>query len=463
MPTEGGTQALGDVIHEFRNLLPRLLSRSKLAVIPLEPILYSMRKPLRSLVLSLPFYVALLAVPGTVPAQDRVAHLEPALGRDPLSTTVVEVSVRQVRFAFPSDSSGRWGWPDRTPIGTRYEWSALVGGMDGPMLISLLVYPEESTINDYSSLKELVAAGQAKLCIIRYMTSPCNESPLVHSTVEGSRVVLTLADSILIRELFGTRPDRVRVLRQLGESETHETELVSVRYVAPALPEPDSALLAEAQHRRRRYEASITTIGRRITSGGEGLVLDDLWIAVGDSLRLDVKETRCRVDYCGGLAGQVSDSGWSVKNSRIVSLRRTCGPGCAMVYGHRVGKTTISAVGLHAGSDTLPSSPPARRVDRGIRVGKPVATIRVMPRPDTVLLGQSYTFGAQAFDRSGKVVPDVPIEILVDIDSSFKRGMLATRPASIEFQMAGRRSVIATFRGLADTLVVTVVEEIKAR
>jgi hypothetical protein len=74
-----------------------------------------------------------------------------------------------------------------------------------------------------------------------------------------------------------------------------------------------------------------------------------------------------------------------------------------------------------------------------------------------VLLGSPRTFNARALDREGRVVPEVPIEIIVETDSVYKQGMLATQPAAVEFQQPGRRKVIASFRGLADTLVVTVI------
>ncbi len=186
--------------------------------------------------------------------------------------------------------------------------------------------------------------------------------------------------------------------------------------------------------------------------------MEDIWVALGDSIRLDVRETLCHHDHCAGLGWPAGDSGWSVKNSRIVSLSRTCSPVCVMAHGRRIGQTIVTVRGLHGRSDTIPSwSPPPRTVERRIRVGRPVRQIRILPRPDTVLVGRPQAFSARAFDRAGRVIPKVPIEILVETDSVYKRGMLATQPSPVEFEQPGRRAVIATFRGLSDTLMVTVI------
>ena len=375
--------------------------------------------------------------------------------RGPLSATSVEVSTRQVRIAFPADTSGTWGWPVRNKGAYQgYVWSAFVDGMDGPVSIGLWVYPRDTTALTFSSLEPLIAAGYSKLCLPG-MVLHCRDESVI-KTLENNRIILTLDAPAVIARLFGTRPKHVRVIRQTPNDAPIESDSVPVRYVAPQIPQPDSALLAEAERGRRRYQASITSIDRYI-SGGEGWWgMDDIWVAVGDSIRLSLAETHCHYDSC--VTGrEVSDSGWSVRDSSIVRIRPNCGAGCVFAYGRRTGKTMITVRGLHGPSDTMPSGkPPARRIERRITVGRPVARVAILPRPDTVRVGQPYTFHARAFDRAGRVIPDVPIEIVVDI--GHRLGTLATKPYPAEFRVTGRHPVIATFRGLADTLMVTVID-----
>ena len=181
--------------------------------------------------------------------------------RGPLSATSVEVSTRQVRIAFPADTSGTWGWPVRNKGAYQgYVWSAFVDGMDGPVSIGLWVYPRDTTALTFSSLEPLIAAGYSKLCLPG-MVLHCRDESVI-KTLENNRIILTLDAPAVIARLFGTRPKHVRVTRQTPNDAPIESDSVPVRYVAPQIPQPDSALLAEAERGRRRYQASITSIDR---------------------------------------------------------------------------------------------------------------------------------------------------------------------------------------------------------
>ncbi len=400
----------------------------------------------------------LLATAAVGRAQDRVGDVAVERRRDPLSRALVEVSVERVRIAFPVDTTGTWIWPGRKPDQAveGYVWSALVDGMDGPQTIGLYVYPPDTAPGTYSSLEQLVEAGRSNLCLPG-MILTCGEVN-VAKTVQDHRVVLTLDDPAVIARLFGTRPEQVRLSRQSVHQEPrYESDSVAVNYVAPQIPLPDSASWAEAAKGRRKYQASITSISRSIAGMGW---LDDLWLAVGDSMELKVEETTCHYDSCFRGHGAIADSGWSVGDSEIVQLRRA-EHGSTIAYGRRPGTTTIHVRGLHGPSDTLPSSrPPERRLRQKIVVGRPVARIVIVPRPDTLPLGKSVTFGARALDRGGRRIRDVPIEIRIDIGPHWV-GSMAANPTPAEFKQPGTRLVVATFPGLADTLRVTVVEREK--
>jgi hypothetical protein len=115
--------------------------------------------------------------------------------------------------------------------------------------------------------------------------------------------------------------------------------------------------------------------------------------------------------------------------------------------------------GLHGPSDTAASSrAPERTLTRTIVVGRPVARVAFTASPAirAVVVGRPVVLRVRAFDRAGRVVPDVPIRIMID-QGRYMEGQLATQPRPIRFEAAGRRLVIASFRGLADTAAVVVV------
>jgi hypothetical protein len=374
--------------------------------------------------------------------------------RGPLSTTSVEASSHRVRITFPVDTSGTWVWRGR-PVGEPiygHVWQALVDGMDGLVSIGVWVYPSDSAIT-FSSLDEVVEAGRSSLCLPG-MVQTCGQVPVARS-VERNRVVVTLEDPVVISRLFGTRPAWVRVNRQsVDDVPSWESDSVLVRYVAPQVPMPDSATWAEAAKGRRQYQASITSISRNIRGVGWS---EELWLAVGDSLKLELEETHCHYDSCVEMHGQVGDSGWSVADPSIVQIR-AAPDSTRFAYGRRAGKTTIRVRGLHGPSDTMPSkNPPERSLTRKMVVGRSVVRVSIVTRPDTVEVGEPVTFRARAFDRGGHPIPDVPIEMVVDIGHPL--GLMATQPYPAEFRKTGERLVVAQFRELADTLRVMVVEK----
>jgi hypothetical protein len=219
----------------------------------------------------------------------------------------------------------------------------------------------------------------------------------------------------------------------------------------------------DAARSRRQYRASITSISRTIATR-ESPFGGTHWLAVGDSLTLRVVETHCHHDACTPL-GSVADSGWSLSDSTIATLRAPCsgpkGPGwvgagpCVVVYGLTIGRTTVKVRGLHGSADTMPSrTVPQRNLAASLVVGRPVHRIRLSV-PTTVRVGDPVIFRVQALDRAGRVVPDVPIQVQVDMGTY--QTLQSFPSAPIRFPVPGQRRVIARFRGLADTSVVTVV------
>jgi Regulator of Chromosome Condensation (RCC1) repeat protein len=446
---------------------PRVLGRDQFPITCVNRSFSRPNKRCQATPVRVPGLPSFASPPVSSPPSPSGALLVPS-GRDPMSATEVEVSARRIRIAFPTDTTGAWGWPARreqNPLES-YIWSAEVEGMDGPAMIELRVYQRDSTARRFSLLDQLVAAGRPGLCLPG-MVQSCKPVK-VTSRLEDHRLILTVENKTAIARLFGTRPPRVRVFRVTPDEEpSYRSDSVEVRYVDPQIPQPDSSTRAQAARGRRRYQASITSIGRTI-EGGTGWGVEDLWLAVGDSLPLTVKETHCHYDSCFGSRAELGDSGWSVGDTSVVQImsacrngemKRTLGDSCSiMARARRIGRTTISIRGLHGPSDTMPSRhPPERRVERTVIVGPPVARVVFVTRPDTVLLGEPVTFQVRALDRAGQVIPDVPVEVWTDV-GSYTSAQSASQPWPVQFQAVGPRLVTASFRGLADTLVVRVVK-----
>jgi hypothetical protein len=392
----------------------------------------------------------------------------PSLAPPGAEAPEVEVSARRVRVTFPVDTSGRWSLPARDRValhGVAYEWGMRLEAMDRPANLLLWVRQADSAAQLFTSLAALVAAGRAELCTPG-MFEVCDVRVKVASGVAGDRIVLTLTDRASITRLFGLRPATVTVWRVTPYSAPeHPSGAVPVRYVAPQIPLPDSATWAAAVRGRRAYQARISTITRRIGTWG------DLWLSVGDTIPLPIDEEQCVWDVCGGVGNAVADSGWSVDDSAVVTLTRTCGddhrqlrfpapaPGnaCVVAHAHRIGRTVVRVRGLHGVSDTLPSEePPASTLERAVIVGPVVSRLEWTTRPDTSVVGDSVTFQVRALDRAGNPIAGSPVALSFESGPHSQVSTGAT--GRMRFDTPGRRRVVATLRGLADTVVVTVVE-----
>lgn len=382
-----------------------------------------------------------------------------------LSEPVVTVSAREVRVAFPVDTSDAWGWPARNGRSPRpgYSWTVRVNGVYGPAVMRLSAMQRDSAARTFSTLEDLVAAGYASLCNAGMMIQDCGKAE-VTSTVEHNRVVLMIDDSAAIARLFGMRPAQVSVNRQSPDTAWYPGISIDVRYADPQMPFPDSATRADSARGWRRYEASITSISRYIA--GPGLPWTHLWIAVGDTATLRIKETTCHYDHCISFEKPVGHSGWSVMDSSIVRLHASCSrasPGGSqssqrcMIYALRPGRTTIGVDGVHGPSDTVESrSPPDTVLTHTIVVGEPVSRVVIVSRPDTVPLGEPVEFRVEALDRLGGIVSGAPVRLAADL-GPYDTVRDATYPVTLQFEEPGLRRVVASFRELADTIHVMVV------
>jgi hypothetical protein len=243
-----------------------------------------------------------------------------------------------------------------------YDWTATFDGMDGPRSLSVHIgrgYGQPFS-RRFSSLAELVAAAGAAFCRPG-MFADCSQAD-VSASVQDQRVVITLRDSTIIARLVGLRPGWAHVRHSRPEVPfAFRRDSTRIEYIDPQIPQPDSALRAEAAASRRRYQAEVNSISRGIRAPGQGR--DGVWMAVGDSVAFSVTETRCHFDVCSSYNPVESDSGWTAADSSVVRLRavvdspghrRLDGPSVSVIA-RRIGRTSVRVRGLSGSGDTLPS------------------------------------------------------------------------------------------------------------
>jgi hypothetical protein len=400
---------------------------------------------------------ALPAPPYARPAQDP--------GQDSLGTRTTRVlaSRREIRVIFPRDTAAGWGWselqdPQYQPA---YQWSIGIDGIDGPRSLSLSISRGHGEgARRFATLSELVAAADARYCLPGMIAScpPADAGALV----ENGAVVLTLRDSATIARLVGLRPAWASVWQMRPEVPVvYRRDSVRIEYVDPQVPEPDSALRLEAAAARRRYEASVNSISRFVSAPGS--TGDEVWMAVGDSVPFSVEEQRCHSDVCSGGYATLSASGWAVGDSSVVRLRPFARPSphlrgepAVWVVARRIGRTTVRVHGLSGSGDTLPSGEPvAREVQVQVVVTAPVARVRLSPRTARAQVGQPLELRAQAYDARGRVIAGAPIRVEIT-GGPYVRIVPASALRHVAFESPGRHTLVASFGGRADTLIIDV-------
>jgi hypothetical protein len=376
----------------------------------------------------------------------------------------VTVSRREVRAVFPRDDGSVWGWsaladPEYRPY---YDWAVSVDGMDGPRSLRLFVGRSDDSARRFPSLERLVAAGVPTLCSPGMIGSCVREN--TSALVEDRHVVLVLRDSAAIARLFGLRPATVEVWQSRpADTVRHQAARATVEYVAPQLAIPDAAALADGRASRRKYEASVSTIWRRI-AGDDADYGTALWLAVGDSSTVSVQESSCHYDSCIGGNLPLGDSLWTVGDSSIAQLKavgseravlRAFGASMQLV-GRRPGRTALRIVLPPLASDTAPSrSPPERVLTRDVVVTRPLRRIALVPYPDSMRVGEVVVLRVRATDDQGRHHENPPARVRVD-GGGQSYVTIATDSIRLAFTSPGARTIVARFGALADTITIRV-------
>lgn len=356
----------------------------------------------------------------------------------------VVASGREVRVVFPTDTMQRWGWPAQTrpDLDRRYIWSTTVQSPSGGKSLMLVVAPADSSARSFRSLAALVAAGTASLCGPSGGFLVCDDTRVKASVVDGS-VVLSMNERPRIAQLFRLKPAFVRFSRRIpSDGFSFTLDSARVEYVAPLIPDPDSATRAEAVRLGREREAASRRTYRYIAGGTQNSKL--LWLAEGDSAVVTVEQVRCQIDVCTRDGVYVRASAWGVADSSVVAIRAVPQPSInlvsqAVLVGRKPGRTVLRV-------DSL---------SREIVVTPPIARVTLVPPPGSIAVGQVVEFGVRMLDLLGNPVEGVPMVWKRDTGVSFREHH-GPAPLRVAFEASGPRMVIASFASRADTLVVNV-------
>lgn len=401
------------------------------------------------------------AAPGPDATRDSIAAK-----RIGMAETEVIVSRTEARIVFPPDPARTWGWPDRDPVeyGDTYRWGVSVEGVDRPLIVSLEMFRSDSA-RRFPSLEALVQQGEPMISEPGMFQH--RVAGKVTAGVRRGRLVLAVRDSAAVRRLFGMRPSSVRVWHSRPDGlASGRWDSVTVRYVDPQMPVPDSAFRAAASLARRRYEASITSRRRYIADGRSDW--GTLWLQPGDSAQLYLSRSTCRHDLCRAERVYTPDSGWTTGN-RAIALVRVHGDSSdriARVIDHRSG---VYLIGVRPGSTTvridgLPDSVdreiedrvPERSIEREVVVLPEIGRIGIVLARDTVAAGELVEVHVVGFDADGRRLGPVPADLTFH-EGQDRSTIDGSRPVYHRYRTPGTKLLTARLGAQTDTARVVIV------
>ncbi|NUQ20077.1 MAG: hypothetical protein HOQ09_03870 [Gemmatimonadaceae bacterium] len=398
------------------------------------------------------------------------------------------VSRRDARVTFPRDTAQRWGWtPADTTGAWTYLWSLHTPAVEGSSSVELAVgRAPDDTLRRFRSLRAVVASGRVMRCGGESWVQLCDERDVGKAAVRDGAVEITLRDSALVANLFGLRPARAELAFGRPGLATTWSDSVSVEYVDPQMPPPSDSLLAWVAERKRLARKNGRWVSRSISVRPGWSGWDSSWVTVGDTLELRLSEETCSGDLCAGSwDAPKSDSSFVISDTtvlgalpkRVAPPRPPASAGVAVLeemvivapgvpgpitrIARRPGVSTVHVGGLAPYADTAHvCEAPRTSLTQVVVVRPPVARVVIHPRPDTIRAGAEPRFTADVFDAAGGLLPHASVDI------TYPDADLRPHPRRYESPLdplppGGRRRVVATFRGKADTLSVFVADSMK--
>jgi len=401
----------------------------------------------------------------------------------------VVVSRREARVTFPRDSARRWGWSSSDTAGAwTYIWAVHTTAIDGASFVQLVVgRADADTVRRFRSLRALVAAGTVIRCGGESWVQVCEERSVGKAAVRDGAVQITLRDSALVAQLFGLRPARAELSFGRPGMTTSWSDSVSVEYVEPRIPSPSDSLLALVAERKRLARKNGQWVTRSISVRPGWAGSDTSWVTIGDTLEIRVSEALCGGDTCAGnWWSPKGDSAIVVGDTTVLGAvpeppppraTRRASPGVRILpeetiiasgvpgpirrIARRPGVSTLHVGGLEPYADTahVRAAPP-NALTRLVVVRPPVARVVIHPRPDTIRAGAEPRFTADVFDAEGGLLTYARADITYP-DAARRAHPRRYESDADDLPPGGRRRVVATFRGVADTLTVFVADTAK--
>jgi hypothetical protein len=282
------------------------------------------------------------------------------------------------------------------------------------------------------------------------------------ASVEGGRVILVLRDSVMIGRFFRLRPTYVNSFHETPYDTAHSTrfDTTRVEYLAPAIRAAEPAL------ERRRREANENWSQRELHVTGRE-EFGALWLTVGDTASVLVTKSRCSRNVCQERRESMPAKGWSVDESTVAELRaHAVGdaealvgfPGSPPFYlrAMQPGRTIVRLRGLPRDTlDLLLGRKQERDLERVVFVTRPIMRVELMPRRDTVRVGEKLEFRLRATDVTQEVIEFAPSRMTLD-DGETTQLHTGPQQLRVVFQKPGVRTLIGRLGVHADTLRITV-------
>ena len=368
------------------------------------------------------------------------------------------VSPSEIRVVFTHDSARRWasGAPKSRTSAPPYFWSMSVEGVDGPRLLLLQGSDDANAGRHFASLEGVVSVAVRGFCKAEAILV-CDPSHTSASIQRGA-VVLMLRDSAAIMRTFGLLPRRVVVSRrQPFCAERDRRDSVDVEYVAPRLPEADSAFRAPGRITRRGFGTRTERVTQFITSGHDG-GSRTIWVAEGDSATIGVSVSRCRYDTCRIGRRTLSDSAWKVADTTVARVLPRNGvdqsPPSFYLKGVRAGRTVVRVDEPKRNDVDSTLQPPA---ELPVLVTPPIERLQIWPRPDTMRVGDLVAFRVRGIGRSGRVVEQRLPTVLVFMTEETGTAQDTFIPVTFGFASIGSATISTQLGSYVDTIRVVVI------
>lgn len=407
-----------------------------------------------------------------------------AAAQQPSGGARVVVSRREARVVFPRDSARRWGWsPSDTTGAWTYIWRLQTAAIDGSTSVQLAVgRTQDDSVHAFRSLRALVAAGMVIRCGGESWVQVCEERSVGKAAARDGAVEIILRDGGLVANLFGLRPARAQLSFGRPGLAGSWSDSVSVEYAEPSIPAPSDSLLAWVAERKRLARKNGQWVTRAISVRPGWTAWDSSWVTLGDTLEIRVSEYVCSGDLCAGRWDSPrSDSSIVVGDTTVLSEiprhpapTRPASPGVTRLsvvtivapgvpapirrIAKRTGVSTVHVGGLQPYADTahVRAAPP-NALTQIVIVRPPVARVVLHPHPDTIGAGAEPRFTADVFDAEGGLLTWARADISYP-DATERPHHRRYESAVDLLPPGGRRRVVATFRGRADTITVFVAD-----